>query len=113
MCTNQLMSYNADLERFAELGADVLALSPQDVESHERFRARLGLDFPLLSDVDKAVGRLYGAVGPLGYYKRSVFVLDGDGVIRYAHRSGHGLTYRPTEELVRAVQSALPAGSGS
>ena len=113
VCTTQLVSYNADLEQFAGLGADVLAVSPQDVESHERFRARHGLAFPLLSDTDKEVGRSYGVVGPLGFYKRSVFVVDGEGVIRYAHRSGHGLTYRPTEELVRAVESALPAGSGS
>jgi alkyl hydroperoxide reductase subunit AhpC len=35
-----------------------------------------------------------------------VFVVDGDGVIRYAHRAIAGLTYRSTDELVRAVEAA-------
>ncbi|HET7488203.1 MAG TPA: peroxiredoxin [Acidimicrobiales bacterium] len=112
VCTAQLVTYNADLEQFADLGAEVVAVSPQDVASHEGFAARHGLEFPLLSDTDKHVGRAYGLVGPLGYYKRSVFVVDGNGVVRYAHRSSHGLTYRPTEELVTAVREAsAPAGA--
>lgn len=111
VCTTQLVSYSADLDQFAGLGAEVLAVSPQDVPTHERFAGRHGIAFPLLSDADKAVGRAYGLVGPLGYYKRSVFVIDAEGVVRYAHRSSHGLTYRPTDELVAAVRAAaaLPA----
>lgn len=105
-CSTQLASYSADLDQFAGLGAEVLGISPQDLESHERFSARLGLGFPLLADVDKEVGRAYGLVGPLGFYKRSVFVVDDEGVVRYAHRSPHGLTYRRTDELVEAVQRA-------
>lgn len=105
-CTTQLASYSADLDQFADLGAEVLGISPQDVASHERFAGRLSLNFPLLADTDKAVGRAYGLVGPLGFYKRSVFVVDGAGVIRYAHRSPHGLTYRRTDELVAAVEEA-------
>ena len=105
-CTTQLASYSADLDQFAGMGADVVGISPQDVESHERFAAKLGLAFPLLADVDKEVGRAYGLVGPLGFYKRSVFVVDGEGMLRYAHRSPHGLTYRRTDELVQAVEAA-------
>jgi len=107
VCTLQLRSYSADLDQFAGLGAVLLALSPQSVDSHERFVADNELAIPLLADVDKAVGRAYGVVGPLGFYKRSVFVLDAAGVIRYAHRSSQGLTYRKTDELVEAVQAAL------
>ena len=106
VCTAQLRTYNADLAVFQGLGAQVLALSPQDVESHERFAVEHALAFPLLADTDKAVGWAYGVVGPLGFYKRSVFVMDGEGVVRYAHRSAHGLTYRKTDELLRAVSDA-------
>ena len=105
-CTTQLASYSADLDQFTGLGADVVGISPQDVDSHERFAARLGLAFPLLADTDKEVGRAYGLVGPLGFYKRSVFVVDGEGVLRYVHRSPPGLTYRRTDELVQAVRQA-------
>jgi peroxiredoxin len=106
VCTRQLQSYTEDWEQFKDLGAVVLALSPQDVSSHEGFSCKHGFPFPLLADPDKTVGGDYGILGPLGFYRRSVFVIDGDGIIRYAHRSATSLTYRSTEELVAAVQSA-------
>ncbi|MEO7443014.1 MAG: peroxiredoxin [Acidimicrobiales bacterium] len=107
VCTTQLRHYSTELEQFAGLGAAVFALSPQDVASHEKFAADNDVDFPLLADVDKAVGRSYGVVGPLGFYKRSVFVIDAAGLIRYAHRSMHNLTFRTTDELVKVIGSAL------
>jgi len=44
-------------------------------------------------------------LGPMGFYRRSVFVIDEDGIVRYAHRATAGLTFRPTEELVEAVRA--------
>ena len=106
VCTRQLTSYNDGLEAFTDLGARLLAISPQDVASHEGFAAGHGLAFPLLSDTDKAVGESYGVLGPLGFYRRSVFVVDAVGVIRYARRSVGGLGFRPIEEVVGAVEAA-------
>ena len=68
--------------------------------------AKHGFDFPLLSDTDKSVAGKYGTLGPLGFPRRSVFVVDGSGVIRYAHRAIAGLTFRPVDELVAAVRDA-------
>ena len=45
-------------------------------------------------------------LGPLGFYRRSAFVVDPQGVVRYAHRAVAGLTFRSTDELVKAVQAA-------
>lgn len=106
VCTRQLQAYTEDWEQFEGLNAVVLALSPQDVESHEGFSCKHGFRFPLLADTDKKVGADYGILGPLGFYRRSVYVIDGEGVIRYAHRSATGLTYRTTDELVDAVKAA-------
>ncbi len=105
VCTRQLNAYTNDIDAFGEVGAQVLAVSPQSVESHEGFSCKQGgFAFPLLADEDKAVGRAYGILGPLGLYRRSAFVIDPDGVIRYAHRAMAGLTFRPTSELVQAVR---------
>jgi peroxiredoxin Q/BCP len=104
VCTKQLNSYNDDFDQFADLGAQVLAISSQDVDSHERFAAKHGFTFPLLSDTKKEIAGLYGTLGPLGFPRRSVFVLDGDGVIRYAHRAIAGLTFRPVDELVEVLR---------
>ena len=100
VCTRQLNSYNDDLSQFAAMNAQVLAISPQNVESHERFTAKHGFQFPLLADVDQVVAAAYGSLGPLGFMRRSVFVVDGTGIIRYAHRAIAGLTFRPVGELV-------------
>ena len=49
-------------------------------QSHDEFSCKQGgFAFPLLADTDKAVGEAYGILGPLGFYRRSVFVIDGDG----------------------------------
>jgi len=106
VCTRQLNSYNDELTQFAGLGAKVLAISPQNVASHEGFSARHGFGFPLLADTEKAVAGAYGALGPLGFVRRSVFVIDAAGIIRWAHRAIAGLTYRPAEELLAAVRAA-------
>ena len=106
VCTRQLNSYNDELAQFEKVGAKVLAISSQDVASHEDFAARHGFGFPLLADTDKKVAALYGALGPLGFPRRSVFVVDAAGTIRYAHRAVAGLTFRPVEELIAAVEAA-------
>ena len=104
VCTKQLNSYNDDFDQFADVGAQVLAISSQDLDSHERFAAKHGFTFPLLSDAKKEIAGLYGTLGPLGFPRRSVFVVDGDGVIRYAHRAIAGLTFRPVDELVEVLR---------
>lgn len=107
VCTRQLRSYTANIGDFTDVGAQVLAISPQSVDSHERFAdGQGGFAFPLLADADKAVGTAYGILGPLGFYRRSVFVVDGTGRIAWRHRAVAGLTYRSTDELVKAVKEA-------
>jgi peroxiredoxin Q/BCP len=106
ICTTQLKSYTADFDEFEGVDAQLLAISPQDVASHEGFSTKHGFKFPLLADVDKEVGHAYGVLGPIGFYRRSVFVVDKDGVIGYAHRAIAGLTYKSTDELVKAVRGA-------
>ena len=107
VCTMQLRSYSDDFSAFEQVGATVWGISPQDVESHERFaESEGGFKFPLLADVDKKVGRVYEILGPVGFYRRSVFVIDAAGVVRYAHRSTAGLSFRPASALVEAVRAA-------
>ena len=107
VCTRQLNTYTQDIDSFTGAGAQVLAISPQSVASHEDFSCKQGgFAFPLLADTDKAVGEAYGILGPLGFYRRSAFVVDAEGIIRYAHKAVAGLSFRSTDELVRAVEAA-------
>jgi peroxiredoxin Q/BCP len=104
VCTKQLNSYNDGLDQFEALDAQVLGISAQSLDSHEKFSGKHGFKFPLLADTDKHVAGLYGTLGPIGFPRRSVFVIDGAGVVRYAHRAIAGLTYRPVGELVEVLQ---------
>jgi peroxiredoxin len=107
VCTRQLNAYTEDIGSFEAAGAQVLAISPQSVQSHDEFSCKQGgFGFPLLADTDKAVGDAYGILGPLGFYRRSVFVIDATGVVRYAHKAVAGLTFRSSDELVAAVRAA-------
>ena len=105
VCTKQLFTYSKSIDEFNTVGAQVLGISPQGVESHEQFSGTHGFKFPLLADVDKHVSGRYGILGPLGFSRRSVFVVDGKGIIRYAHRAISGLTFRPVGELIAAVDA--------
>ncbi|WCO68977.1 peroxiredoxin [Iamia majanohamensis] len=104
VCTRQLVTYTDEIEAFADVGALVLALSPQSVESHQAFaRAHGGFAFPLLADEEKAVGHAFGTVGPLGFYRRSVFVVDAGGTVGWIHRAVAGLTFQPPDDIAAAV----------
>jgi peroxiredoxin Q/BCP len=105
VCTKQFCSYREDGDRIESLGVEMVGISPQSVESHERFAAEHGLTVPLLSDPDKRVAKAYGVVGPGGFIRRSIFVVDGDGVVRYRHVALFGLRYQDVGDLERAVEA--------
>ena len=102
VCTAQLSEYTRTIGEFDRLDASVLAISPQSPESHRAFAAAQdGFAFPLLSDEDLAVGRSFGVVGLLDLYRRSTFVIDGAGIVRYAHRYlNAGTGYQSTPDLL-------------
>jgi peroxiredoxin Q/BCP len=86
-CTAEACSFRDNYESFTDAGAEVIGISSDTVESHERFAGHHALPFVLLSDADKAVRKLYGAT-TLGVAPgRITFVIDREGVIRHAFSS--------------------------
>lgn len=106
ICSIQLRAYSEGMEDFSRLGALVWGISPQEPESHYAFAIKNKINFPLLSDTNKDVAKLYQILGPLGFYRRSIFVVNAQGTITYCHRSTAGATYRPTKDLLQAIESA-------
>lgn len=120
VCTAQFCSYRDEGERIDQLDAEVLGISPQSVDSHEHWAREQRLNVPLLADGDLAVSRRYGVtawLGPLGrltdlkdkempggrYIMRAIFVIDGEGIVRYRHVSRTGASFQTVEDLERAV----------
>jgi thioredoxin-dependent peroxiredoxin len=87
-CTREACAFRDDYARLKKQ-AVLLGVSPDSVESHERFRDKYKLPFPLLADDDKKVAKKYGAFGEKVLYGRkivgmirSTFVIDGEGIVR-------------------------------
>jgi peroxiredoxin Q/BCP len=108
VCTKQMCSYRDAWDELGDLGAEIVAISGKDLASKESFAAKYGLTVPLLADPDRSVAALYGAKAPIIGTKRSTFVIDPDGVIRFRHDATLGLTFLAPEDLRRAV-SAVPS----
>lgn len=104
VCTKQFCSYRDDGDRIEALGVTMLGISPQSVDSHERFAAEHHLTVPLLSDPGKRVARAYGVVGPGGFMRRAVFLVDGEGIVRHRHVALFGLRYQDVGDLERALE---------
>jgi peroxiredoxin Q/BCP len=90
-CTKEACQFNDDLGAFEAAAVPVLGVSPDDGASHRRFRAKYGLRFRLLSDVDHSVMERYGAWGEKTLYGRksigvirSTFVVDETGHVEQA-----------------------------
>lgn len=108
VCTRQFCSYRDRAEDMGALDAVVVAISPQDVESHSSFTAHHGLTVPLLADVDKAVARAYGVLRPVLGTQRAAFVIDASGRVTWKKVHVLGLDYVDVDELREAL-AGLPA----
>lgn len=106
VCTRQFCSYRDAADRLDELDAEVLGISPQSLDSHERFRAKYGLTVPLLADPDRTMIRAYGVLGPGGLVRRSIFIVDPTGIVRYRHVALLGLHFKDVEALKRSLREA-------
>ncbi len=106
VCTRQFCSYRDAADRLDELDAEVIGVSPQTLDSHERFRAKHGLTVPLLADPERAMIRAYGVLGPGGMVRRSIFIVDPEGIVRYRQVALLGLRYQDVEDLKQSLRRA-------
>lgn len=84
-CTREACAFRDLHAEIQKVGLTVAGVSPQDPDSHRRFREKYQLPFLLLSDTDKSVIRMYDVDGPLGFgVRRSTFLIDQSRTIRDA-----------------------------
>jgi thioredoxin-dependent peroxiredoxin len=102
VCTKQFCSYRDEGDRLDAIDAAVLGISPQSVDSHERFAQEKSLNVPLLADEDKRVAKAYGIVaGPM--VRRATFVIDEEGIVRHRKVTLAGLSFDSVAEIEAAV----------
>ena len=99
-CTAEACAFRDSYEVFKDAGAEVIGVSMDSAESHQRFAAHHRLPFVLLADPDGSATKLYHANGPLGLWrKRITFVIDKAGVIRHTFESQLNMTKHIDEAL--------------
>lgn len=108
-CTTEACSFRDNMDAIRRLGAEIVGISGDSPESHQKFAAKHALNFPLLSDTGNKAGKLYGVYKKKSLYgrefmgyERTTFVIDRDGVIRRVFPkvkvSGH------TAEVIAALK---------
>ena len=84
-CTKEACAIRDIYQDIVSVGLQIAGISPQDVDSHERFRDEYKLPFLLLSDPDKVAIKMYGVDGLLGVgVRRATFLISQDRVIQDA-----------------------------
>ncbi len=93
-CTIEAMQFNASLQQFAGLGAQVIGVSGDSPESHQDFAARHNLELLLLSDGKHEVLKAYGSWQPVKMFgkeflgtRRDTFLIDPEGIIAAVWRA--------------------------
>lgn len=87
-CTTQAAEFSRDYEKFKEAGIEIVGISPDEEESHEKFRQKMGIPYPLVADTEKNVSKSYGVYGLKKFMgreymgvNRSTFLIDKTGKI--------------------------------
>ncbi len=82
-CTKEACSMRDGMKELEKLGVQVLGVSTDSVKSHEGFRDKYSLNFPLLSDTSKNIVKTYGVESDFGSARRITFLIDKTGTIRH------------------------------
>lgn len=112
-CTTEVCTFRDSWNDLGKLDAKLLAISGDYVFSHQEWAKHHKLDFPLLQDHDHAVAKLYGSYQPAfgGINKRTVYLIDKKGIVRYknlAFKAGAKEDY----EALRAALMKLQEPQG-
>ncbi len=105
VCSREAEAFRNNYNEFKELGAEVMGISSQSVESHKAFATHHSLPFLLLSDADNAVRKLYGVSSTLGaVLGRVTFVIDKEGIVKCVY-SSQLQPARHAEEALKALKN--------
>jgi len=104
-CTAEAGAFRDSYPEFTKLGAELVRISSDSIESHKCFADDCGLPFRILTDADGEVRRKYGVSSSMGLIPgRVTYVIDGGGIVRYVFSSQLQAT-RHVKEALMALSS--------
>ena len=103
-CTREACTFRDSYEELTSLGAEVIGVSSQGVESHRSFATHHGLPFILLSDAENKVRQLYGVPSTMGIIPgRVTYIIDKRGVVRHIF-SSQTQSEKHVEEAIKTLK---------
>ncbi len=109
VCPTEITAFSSRMEEFKALNADVIGGSTDSVHSHKAWLKELGeLKYPLFSDMARTMARDFGVLIPeKGIALRGTFIIDPEGILRYAlyHDLGVGRSVDETLRVLEALQT--------
>lgn len=92
-CTMEATEFSRDYKKFRDAGIEIVGVSPDDEESHQKFRAKMGMPYPLVADTENEVSKKYKVYGMKSFMgrnymgvNRSTFLVDKSGKIAKVYR---------------------------
>ena len=109
-CTAEAKAFRDRYEAFKEVGAEVIGISSDSIESHRSFSTQCGLPFTILSDEGGVARKLYGVPSTLGLLPgRVTYIIDKRGVVRFIFNSQMNPT-KHVEEAMRILSQIKDEG---
>lgn len=103
VCSGQLAEYNHNIQKFIQAGIRPIGISSDSTNSHAEFCSKLNLEFPLLTDEDKTVSKLYNALNFVGMRKRHLVLVGTDKKVLW-EQSIIPLNYIKSGEILEKVK---------
>jgi len=102
-CTKEACSFRDNLQPIRDMGAEIIGVSLDSIQSHSKFASKYGLSFPLISDKDKRIANAYGVLKDTGAStNRVTFVIDKTGKVAKVFPKVD--VTKHTEEVVSALK---------
>lgn len=109
-CTMEATEFSRDYKKFKDAEIEIVGISPDDEESHNKFRAKMAMPYPLVADTENEVSKKYGVYGLKSFMgrdymgvSRSTFLIDKSGkivkIFRKVKPAGH------SKEVLEALQN--------
>jgi peroxiredoxin Q/BCP len=108
-CTMEATEFSRDYKKFKDAGIEIVGISPDDEESHQKFRDKMGMPYSLVADTENEISKRYGVYGLKSFMgrkymgvNRSTFLVDKSGKIVKIYRkvkpAGH------SQQVLQALQ---------
>ncbi|RME90263.1 MAG: peroxiredoxin [Candidatus Hydrogenedentota bacterium] len=105
VCTAEMCDFQDNIGAFRNVGVDVVGISVDPIAKHKEFAKKYQLNFPLVSDDSREIGKQYGVIGPLGRsHRRAIFLIDEEGNVLWSKVEATALFRTGAQKVLEIIE---------